>query len=825
MIRVMDMELFDIAVANLKRLFIAGHPLICACSFGKDSSAVLTIVLAAARQALAEGFRPFIVVTHSDPGIENPEMRNYADREIVKLRAYADKCGLEIDIQVATPALNTGWASRVISGRGMPAFPGGSGDCTTDFKIKPQMKLAAQVFASLKGRFELEPVTLIGTRFEESAQRGRNMAGRGENETTPVRNKSGNLTLSVIANWTEYDVYELVGYANNNLLENYSDLKDMYNLYRDGAGGGCVINFAEKSAAIAAANKQGGGCGSRFGCYFCTKVANDKSLESMVALEPERYGYMKGLNLLREYLIATRWDMYRRMWVGRTITNGWISIQPDSYSPQFCLELLRLSLTLDAREIEASTKLGIKPRFEIISLQSLVLIDATWSLQGYSKPFEAIRVWDEVMNQGKRFDVPVSETYKRPSMPPTRYYFVGDAWDEGKPYYASGLQSTVTSVFTEPGWGGGCMRHMTIEPAAKDQTSFFFSGQYASIGDLPAGTVIGLPSMADVVQVTNDYPDVVPKLVRAKADAVLEQLAQGEYGAVIIPAKKLSAAQKAMARSAGEKSMVGGHALSVLGLEFSSEISVDMEGASLAMMLELDSMLAKNATASDSEGLTEGYRWWTQMGILSVSEGQLRKIDDTLRRTSFKERHGLAGANYNRDEVLAKSVSKAEFFKLSVRPEETAEQRKDRQQAQRDGLREALRGELHQKRVSLAELYSQWSPAVDWRTLMSRRQMPCTRLPRHHAVNKRLVLRHFVGRVALAQFLRNNPEVCASVKAFRTSEAFRQAFAPKKKRGRKAVAPALSFDMTFNVPVVESDPYPVWNKPVQGSLFDWSDAA
>jgi tRNA(Ile)-lysidine synthase TilS/MesJ len=43
------MELFNQAVARTQKLFERGVPIIVACSFGKDSSAVLAIALEAAR--------------------------------------------------------------------------------------------------------------------------------------------------------------------------------------------------------------------------------------------------------------------------------------------------------------------------------------------------------------------------------------------------------------------------------------------------------------------------------------------------------------------------------------------------------------------------------------------------------------------------------------------------------------------------------------------------------------------------------------------------------------------------------------------------------
>lgn len=602
--------------------------------------------------------------------------------------------------------------------------------------------------------------------FAESPQRFQKMTERGEDWRVPVRSESGNLVLSSIANFTEDDVWEVIGEVMNGLISTYSDFTDLYNLYREGGGGGCVITFSEISKTNGEANKKAGGCGARFGCAVCTRVKNDKSLMSMIELEPEKYGYMRGVNALREYLINTRWDFNRRMWVGRSITSGWIAIQPDSYSPEFCLELLRICLTLDAREIVAAGKLGLRSRFTLVPLKALVMIDSIWSMQGYHKPFQAMKVWDEVMNQGLRFEIPQTQTFLRKAMPETRYFHVGKDWDDGE-FYGAGLHCSVTDIYSESGWNNGCMGHSTLLPKSKDETLYFFSTKYDNMAELPDGAVVGLPSLEDVIQVENDYPNLKCKQARGKSTKVLQDLSDGIYDAVMIPSKKLSKRQMATAQQIGDASIDDGNTISVLNVETSDELDVDNEGASLAMNFEFEDMLKKNAAASDSFGLTAGYRWWLQMGIISVNEKQLRKIDSVLRRTSFKERNGLAGANYKLDDVLSRSVSKAEFYKLSVKKPPTEAERLQEWENKTNAIRENLRWKLRQDRIALKDLYLEWAPDVDWKRLMTRKELKSSRIPRKHTRNKMLVLRHFVSRVELAKFIAENESVRRSVQAYR----------------------------------------------------------
>lgn len=63
-------------------------------------------------------------------------------------------------------------------------------------------------------------------------------------------------------------------------------------------------------------------CGARFGCWACQAVGLDKSMETLLATDPERHGYMSGLNRIQRYLAKRRYAWEDRHPVGRTIYEG-----------------------------------------------------------------------------------------------------------------------------------------------------------------------------------------------------------------------------------------------------------------------------------------------------------------------------------------------------------------------------------------------------------------------------------------------------------------------------------------------------------------------
>uniref|UniRef100_E6QLR0 Uncharacterized protein n=1 Tax=mine drainage metagenome TaxID=410659 RepID=E6QLR0_9ZZZZ len=171
-------------------------------------------------------------------------------------------------------------------------------------------------------------------------------------------------------------------------------------------------------------------CGARTGCAICTPIGRDKSLEAMIESNP-RYHYLLGLNRLQRFLVNTRWDFSRRNWIGRSVdADGYMTIAPDVYSPDVLRELLRYALTIDMKEIEAARATGQRPRFQLISLKMLLAIDAQWSLYGYHPPFEALRVYHDIVECGTRYPVPEVAQQERATMPPKRRLYVGTPWQD-----------------------------------------------------------------------------------------------------------------------------------------------------------------------------------------------------------------------------------------------------------------------------------------------------------------------------------------------------------------------------------------------------------
>lgn len=552
------------SIANVMR---EGHQIALATSFGKDSSTVTLMTISAALRIKNEGFEPLILAMFGDTLTENPENLTYAMKEMEKLKQWAADNQVNLTCHIAKPSMASAFPLRVIGGRALPSFPGTNHDCSQSYKIDPARKLRKELLKPLS-KSGKESVTLLGTRFEESEARARRMTQRGDSALMPVKNKDNELVLSPIANWTTDEVWEVLAMAGSGLILSYSDFQDTFRLYADAGGTSCAV----VSDAIMSA-KPKTGCGARQGCHVCVAVSADASMENLIASD-QRYTYMKHLNDIRNFMAATRWDMSRRLWVGRTIKDGYIAIRPDVYSPNMMRELLRYYLTADKIERIRAYRANEAPKFEVIPITTLVGIDAMWSLQAYHKPHAAIMDWVEINQYGKSYFVPdnLPVSIRPPVMPKVKYLFVGDEWIERHPFDANRLHSAdgLRNIALEMATGGenltGCM---------------------------------------------------------------------------------------------GTRVLSNGN--TVLGVESTDSFEVDEEGALDAIAFFQDDMIKLYQNSDGKTDLTAAYRFWIQLGTISLSPQQISKHDEILKRSCFKERNGLAGSDYNLQNILSQCVDEREI--------------------------------------------------------------------------------------------------------------------------------------------------------------------
>lgn len=430
------------AIEAVRSLFSQGKTACVSFSAGKDSSAVMHLTVEAAREAKANGENPRVVVLSSDTGVENPELALLLRKEHAKLKRALARENIPHDVIMTHPSLASSWAVRVLGGNKLPSFPGASHECAIDFKVEPMRKARNALFRRA-GKDAV--VTLLGTRYDESVARAHAMAARQEVGHRPYRNSNGELVMSPLAFWTSDDVWELLGLARSGAVTSYSDFADTFRLYADAGGTSCAVVSDAITEGVKAAR---GGCGARFGCYTCVAISGDRSLSTMVESDP-RYAYMAGLGRLRDHIASARYDFTKRYWVHRGIGERGVKLEPDCFSPGFLLELFRYAATLDYEERQAARRAGHRPRFQLLTAEAVVVIDALWSLNGFHPPHTALLEWRSISDGKTRFPVPVLRTsgsIAQRRMPKAVWLPTDATWDGPRHELAGGFLDAETML-------------------------------------------------------------------------------------------------------------------------------------------------------------------------------------------------------------------------------------------------------------------------------------------------------------------------------------------------------------------------------------------
>lgn len=274
---------------TVKNLYLADAiPWVIGYSGGKDSTATLELVWLAIKELPEEKKRKPIHIINTDTLVESPVVSKWVEKSLKKMDEEAEANHLPFITHRLTPDVNnTFWVNLI--GRGYP-FPRLKYRwCTDRLKIQPVNKFIKERIAE-----HGEIILVLGTRKAESARRARTMAfyekKRVRELLSPNPTLENELVFSPLADWTDDDVWVfLMQYKNP---WGYSNM-DLLTMYRGAtADNECPLQ-TEKNLPS---------CGkSRFGCWVCTMVEKDKSMEAMIANDEEKAWMTPLLNFRNEF--------------------------------------------------------------------------------------------------------------------------------------------------------------------------------------------------------------------------------------------------------------------------------------------------------------------------------------------------------------------------------------------------------------------------------------------------------------------------------------------------------------------------------------------
>ncbi|WP_281324374.1 DNA phosphorothioation system sulfurtransferase DndC [Flavobacterium sp. IMCC34518] len=274
---IIDQFLFD----DSKRPWIIGF------SGGKDSTMLLQVVwrsLLKIDPFLRQSRRIYVVC--NDTLVENPRIVKFINATLAKIQEAAIQYELPITVHQTTPVLEESFWVKLI-GLGYPAPNKFYRWCTERLKISPTTK-----FITEKIHENGEAIILLGTRSAESSNRA---ASIKKHEIKGQRLRKHQLPNSyVYAPIKDVTTNELWQYLNQVSPPWGGTNKELITLYRNANAGDCPLVIDETTPS----------CGnSRFGCWTCTVVSKDKSMEGLIENGEE---WMTPLMDIRNFLVVTR---------------------------------------------------------------------------------------------------------------------------------------------------------------------------------------------------------------------------------------------------------------------------------------------------------------------------------------------------------------------------------------------------------------------------------------------------------------------------------------------------------------------------------------
>jgi DNA sulfur modification protein DndC len=317
---------------EIQELYCSNNtPFVLGYSGGKDSSATLQLIWNAIALLPVEKRTKAIHVMTTDTQVENPFVSTWVRQSLEKMKIAAQKQQMPIEPHLLYPdTKNTFWVCLI--GKGYPAPRHGFRWCTERLKINPTNHFIRRII-----RINGEVLLILGTRKAESQSRASTMAKYEIGQVSELLKfnsglgnslrYSGTLPNAVIyspiQDWRDDEVW-LYLMQWENPWDNSN--KDLFAMYRGAtADNECPLVVDTSTPS----------CGdSRFGCWVCTMVNKDKSMEAMIQNDEEKEWLQPLLDIRNELDIQNDRDkrdfrrIYGKVELFERNVDGKISIEP-----------------------------------------------------------------------------------------------------------------------------------------------------------------------------------------------------------------------------------------------------------------------------------------------------------------------------------------------------------------------------------------------------------------------------------------------------------------------------------------------------------------
>ena len=351
-------------------------------SGGKDSTMLCCLVMEMIQRLPANKRTKTVYIVSSDTMVENPIVKNYMH----KMSKMINEAGayLNVKADIIYPKIEDTFWVKVI-GLGYPTpEPPGFRWCTERLKIHP---MNAYTLEKIKSNGEV--ILLLGVRKAESTYRANNIRSREiEGKLLVPHNDIENAYVyNPLTEIPNEEVWKFL-LKEDGISPWGSDNKYLFSLYQG-------ENLGEEKSVIGEIDKDkipvtGN---SRFGCWICTMVKEDKSLKAFIDRGEK---WLIPLRDYRNWLVELRSTPSAREYKRR---NGSMYRKADGelgqgpFTMQTRIEMLRRLL-----------KLQVQTGLELITMEELKQIDKTWDAEGDLSRRTLVDLYREITGQKLPWD-------------------------------------------------------------------------------------------------------------------------------------------------------------------------------------------------------------------------------------------------------------------------------------------------------------------------------------------------------------------------------------------------------------------------------------
>ena len=285
-LRLAGRPLSDLLIEIRDLYFDDDRPWVIGFSGGKDSTAILQLVYSVLLSLSQDQRHKPVFVVSSDTRVETPVVVDLLSQTLDELNENAKSTNIPLTAHTVKPEVDQSFWVNLL-GKGYAAPTKSFRWCTERMKINPINAFITDKVAKFG-----EVVVILGARRAESSTRAQVLAKHRIDGSRLAKHTSlpNAYVYTPIDDWTADEVWEYLmsaprpwGGTNRPLLE----------LYKGSNAGECPIVIDTSTPS----------CGnSRFGCWTCTVVTEDKAMESLVEQGEE---WMKPLLEFRNLLAET----------------------------------------------------------------------------------------------------------------------------------------------------------------------------------------------------------------------------------------------------------------------------------------------------------------------------------------------------------------------------------------------------------------------------------------------------------------------------------------------------------------------------------------